>query len=59
MTRRLHRLRIWGAPVALAGVTSIGLFAALLFDGIGDAASWFLLGVPVTVSMWYLLRRTD
>lgn len=51
-------LRIWGWPLALAGLTCSGLVSALLSDGWGDLWSWLALGIPVGVSAWYAVPRT-
>lgn len=50
-------LRIWGWPVLLALVTCSGLLSALLSDGWGDVWSWFALGSPVALSVWYAVPR--
>ena len=41
--------QIWGPPIALGLGTIVGLVAALLSDGIGDAVSWGALAVPIAV----------
>ncbi|WP_020655079.1 hypothetical protein [Massilia niastensis] len=50
-------MQIWGAPLLLAVLTTIGLISALLGDGIWDAVSAVTLGIPVLVGGWYGLRR--
>lgn len=55
--RKGFQWRLWGAPIALAIVSAIGLLAALVGDGFYDAVSWLGLGLPVAVSLWYGLRR--
>jgi len=50
-------LRMWGAPILLAILTIIGLLSALLGDGVWDALSAVVLGVPVLCCAWYGLRR--
>jgi hypothetical protein len=49
--------RLWGWPIVLGLLTTLGLASALLGDGAWDALSWAALGVPVAVSFWYGLRR--
>ena len=49
--------RMWGAPIALAILTAIGLLSALLGDGVWDYVSAVALAVPTTVCAWYGLRR--
>lgn len=50
-------MQIWGAPIALAVLTAIGLTSALLGDGLWDLVSALTLGAPVAVGAWYTLRR--
>ena len=51
------RIQIWAMPVLLAILTTIGLVAALLGDGVWDLVSAVTLGSPVAVGAWYSLRR--
>ncbi len=55
MKRRF--LAIWGAPILLGVLTTIGLVSALLGDGIWDGVSALALGTPVAVGTWCALRR--
>ncbi|MGF6179339.1 hypothetical protein ABIB42_000337 [Massilia sp. UYP32] len=50
-------MQIWGAPIVLAILTTIGLISALLGDGIWDALSAVTLGIPCLVGAWHCLRR--
>ncbi|MEN3953524.1 hypothetical protein [Iodidimonas sp. SYSU 1G8] len=50
--------QVWGAPIALGVLGSIGLVSALIGDGFYDAASWATLGLPVLVIIWAIMRRT-
>lgn len=50
-------IRVWAAPITLVLITTVGLIAALLSDGIGDAVSWAALAIPVTVCCWYALKK--
>lgn len=52
------RPRVWTAPVLLGALSAIGLIAALVADGIGDAVAWVALGIPIAVSAWYGLRTS-
>jgi len=52
------RTQIWAMPILLAILTTIGLVAALLGDGVWDLVSAVTLGAPVAVGGWYSLRRT-
>ena len=50
--------RMWGWPIALGLLTTIGMISALFSDGgFGDMLAWFALGVPVVVGAWYGWRR--
>ena len=45
---------IWGWPVLLGLLTTIGLVAALFSDGgFGDLLAGFCLGIPVAVGLWF------
>jgi hypothetical protein len=56
--RRRQSLReIFFVPVVVAIITCGGLLAALLGDGIWDAASWVTLSVPLAVVVWCLWLR--
>lgn len=50
-------MQIWGAPIVLAILTTIGLISALLGDGVWDALSAVTLGIVCLVGAWYCLRR--
>ena len=50
-------MALWGMPILLGILTTIGLISALLGDGIWDAVSAVTLGAPVAVGAWYGLRR--
>lgn len=50
-------MQIWGAPIVLAILTTVGLISALLGDGVWDALSAVTLGIPCLVGAWYCLRR--
>ena len=50
-------LRLWGAPIAIALLTLIGLVSALVGDGVWDHVSAIALGVPVALCLWFGLRR--
>jgi hypothetical protein len=44
---------MWGWPIALGVLTCSGLVSALVSEGLGDAWSWFALGLPCAVIAWY------
>ncbi|MDN4038095.1 hypothetical protein [Massilia sp. YIM B02443] len=50
-------MQIWGAPIVLAILTTIGLISALLGDGVWDLVSAVTLGIPALLCFWYGLRR--
>jgi hypothetical protein len=45
--------RLWGAPLALAIFSAVGLVSALLGDGAWNALSWLALAAPVVTVLWY------
>jgi hypothetical protein len=49
-------LGIFGAPLLLALSSAGGLLSALIGDGPWDVLSWFGLGIPVAVILWFALR---
>lgn len=51
--KRGFQWRLWGAPIALAVVSAVGLIAGLVGDGVWDALSWLGLGLPVAVCVWF------
>jgi hypothetical protein len=51
--RRLRR--IFGIPLLLAVATVIGLFAALVGQGVWHLLAWILLSIPIAVAARYLL----
>ena len=57
MSRALSPRQIWGIPAALGVLSLVGLVAALVADGWGDALSWVALAVPAVVSLWGFRRR--
>lgn len=50
-------MTVWGMPILLGILTTIGLTSALLGDGVWDAVSALTLGAPVAVGAWFSLRR--
>jgi hypothetical protein len=49
-------LKLWGMPILLGLLTTVGLVSALLGDGIWDLVSACALGAPVLAGGWYGLR---
>lgn len=49
--------KLWGWPIALGLLSASGLLSALVSDHWGDWWSWFALGLPVLVMVWFALRR--
>ncbi|MNK23344.1 hypothetical protein D3C87_416350 [compost metagenome] len=48
---------IFGAPIILFALSLIGLIGALLEDGLWDWLGAALLGTPLLVLAWALIRR--
>jgi len=58
MSRKdLGLLAIFGAPIILFALSLIGLIGALLEDGLWDWLGAALLGTPLLVLAWALIRR--
>jgi hypothetical protein len=49
-------MKLWGMPILLGLLTTVGLVSALLGDGIWDIVSAFALGIPVLLGLWYSVR---
>jgi hypothetical protein len=49
--------QIFAMPLLLGILTTIGLIAALVGDGIWDGVSWLTLAVPVAICAWCLAIR--
>lgn len=47
----------FAVPFWLALASAVGLLAALLGNGPLDWASWLMLGLPVLIPTWKILRR--
>lgn len=43
--------QVWGVPAALGLLSLVGLVAALVADGLGDAVSWVALALPAVVCL--------
>ena len=52
MPSRSH-WRIFRIPLLLAALNVVGLLAALIGDGVGDAVSWIALGIVARVALAY------
>jgi hypothetical protein len=50
--------RMWGWPIVLGLLTTLGLISALFSDGgLGDILAWFALGIPCVLGAWYGWRK--
>jgi hypothetical protein len=47
---------LWRWPGVIGVLSASGLVAGLVSDGLGDAAAWIGLGVPVAITAWFGLR---
>ncbi|MEH2514005.1 hypothetical protein V1291_005359 [Nitrobacteraceae bacterium AZCC 1564] len=63
MGRRLHPPRrqtlgeIFAIPFVLGILSSVGLISALVGDGVWDGVSWIMLGIPILLCAYFLLKR--
>lgn len=48
---------IFVVPAVVAVLSLFGLVAALIGDGLWDAAGWLTLGVSIGVLIWALIAR--
>ena len=48
--------KLWGIPIIIGISSAIGLVSALTGDGLFDLLSWLSLGLPVVMTIWYLLK---
>ncbi|MYZ45115.1 hypothetical protein [Schauerella aestuarii] len=44
---------VWGAPIALGVLSTLGLLSALLGTGLWHWGSWLMLAVPILVIVRY------
>lgn len=44
-------------PALIAVLSLLGLFSALLGDGLPDLVAWAALGAPVAAVLWAMRRR--
>ncbi|MGY2291800.1 hypothetical protein ACW9H6_18680 [Pseudomonas sp. SDO528_S397] len=49
--------KVFTIPLGIGLLTAAGLFAALLGDGMWDAASWVGLGIPAVIGVWGVVKR--
>ena len=50
---------LWGWPLVMGVLTTVGLISALFSDGgAGDMLAWVTLGIPVAVCAWFGWRRS-
>ncbi len=47
---------IFGIPLLLGVLSTIGLISALVGDGIWDGVSWLTLGAPIVVAAYCIWR---
>jgi len=55
--QRLNLWQIFAAPLAVAVISSFGLVAALVGDGVWDGVSWAALAIPVILYFLFLWWR--
>ena len=55
----MSQIEVWRRPLQLAGLTMIGLIAALLGTAPWRVLSWICLGVPLAVTLRYFFARAQ
>lgn len=55
--RRQSLSEIFAIPFVLGILSSVGLISALVGDGVWDGVSWILLGIPILLCAYFLLKR--
>ena len=55
--RHLSLKAVFAVPAVVAVMSLTGLVAALIGDGVWDAAGWMLLGASIAVLGWALVAR--
>ena len=48
--------QIWGMPIVLTVLSSVGLVIGLLADGLADVVAYVGLGIPIVVAGWHVVR---
>ncbi|KRR05745.1 hypothetical protein CQ12_41180 [Bradyrhizobium jicamae] len=49
--------QIFAAPIAIGALSTVGLLAALVGDGVWDAVSWLALALPILLYLFFVARR--
>lgn len=55
-SRRQTNRQVFAVPLLLGVLSSVGLVSALVGDGVWNGLSWLLLGIPVSLFFYFLLR---
>jgi len=50
---------VFAIPALIAAASLVGLFSALLGDGIADALAWAALAVPLAATGWARFSKHD
>jgi hypothetical protein len=60
-TRDIRARQVWGWPIVVALLSTVGLVTALVGDGVWDVFSWAALALPVVISgvAWMRSRRAE
>ena len=49
-------MRVWGMPILVTVVSSVALVTGLVADGIADVAAWVGAGLPIALTLRYVVR---
>ena len=53
---RQTTMQIWGMPLFLTALSTVGLVIGLLEDGAADVVCYVSLAVPIGVTLWHVAR---
>lgn len=53
---RQSTMQIWGMPIFLTVLSTVGLVVGLFADGAADVTCYVSLAVPVGVTLWHVGR---
>jgi hypothetical protein len=58
MSGRQSTMGVWGMPIFLTVLSTVGLVIGLFADGAADVVCYGSLSIPVGVTLWHVGRAT-